>query len=412
MSGFIPIGSSTDPITVTAKDYYNNYYQQAKVALWVNSSGKLSWKLTMTNDNGGSRGRAVRVRIVISGKEELDTGYVSYGNDSTNKAWGTFPTGNGTTESGSRTYEKAGDITIKVSVCCMQNDLDAGDTATKTITLKKWSDISAGTVTITDNKNNTFTIKATKGSGTNNPTTLDTLRWGYTDSYANSYKSGDTIDLAISGTSTSRTVYAKARTVATYGKDKVATTNKGIKQYFYPNDPGRPVISYSKSKLTLKENWKYSWSKATTPNSTTSPVKGYRIRVYKNGTAITGLTASKSNDVVTVKKGSGTANYIDYNTTSITFDPVALGFEVGDTVSVGVYAYTIWGDDSKKFNNKGVLVENKTVSVKTTVENAGIVHVRVDGVWKEGQAYVRVAGSWKEAESVLVRDGEVWKEAT
>lgn len=263
--------------------------------------------------------------------------------------------------------------------------------------------------TITDNGDNTFTIKASAGkAGTNNKVNSSTLyyRKGTSGTYLKA--SGLTLSeekITASAASASQTVYAYTEVDGQYNDPTSSTASASIKNYVAPNVPGKPVISYTKSRLTIKENWTYTWTAATQSNSS-SPVKGYRIKIFKNGTEIPGLTCSTSNN--TIGKGSGSTKYVDRESTSctITFNPVTLGFEPKDTIKVRIHAYTKNAAGGKVFNSAN------TDSVESTVQNAGIVHVRVNNAWKEGQVYVKVSGAWKEAESVHTKVSGSWKEST
>ena len=84
-----------------------------------------------------------------------------------------------------------------------------------------------------------------------------------------------------------------------------------------------------------------------------------------------------------------------------------------DTVQLGVYAYTLNGENPQK----RLFSSTNVKSAVTTVENAGIVRVKTpEGSWAEGQVYVRVKNAsgaleWKEAETVNVKTSKGWKES-
>ena len=77
----------------------------------------------------------------------------------------------------------------------------------------------------------------------------------------------------------------------------------------------------------------------------------------------------------------------------------------GDTVVLAVRPYTKTPAGVCFYN------ANNTYSVAATVQNAGVVHVKPNGTWKEGQVWVKVAGVWKEAETVNVKVSGAWKES-
>jgi hypothetical protein len=292
-------------------------------------------------------------------------------------------------------------------------------------------------ITITDNYNNTFTITATKGAdGTNNPVTaLDNLKWGYDERYINSYINKFTYPLTISGTGNTRTVYAKASSVATYGPSQEATASKAINQYIAPSTPGTPTINYTKSRLTIKESWTIEWGAATKVN-TNSPIVGYRIYLFKKEPSAAVFTSIHINDSTgnqisaatadEIKVGSNTYRYYYYDTESTsckyTIYPDQM-FAPGDTVKVGIKAYTKNGKGTKLFSADG---QGTAFPVYSTanyqVQNAGIVKVNTGTstkpVWVEGQVkvYAAKAGKpnefeWKEAEVVKVYNGSTWDES-
>lgn len=209
----------------------------------------------------------------------------------------------------------------------------------------------------------------------------------------------------------SQTVYAYTAVDGEYNDPISDTASKTIYNYVAPAKPGVPKLtdaSFKNNRLTIKQNWTYSWSAATTINNS-SPVNGYRIRLYKNGTLITGLTNGSNNAI-----GKGTSNnaYLDRENTSCTvvINPTAFGFKAGDTVKLGIYAYTRNGNNVQLFSGGGT-TEAQVNSVVSTVQNAGVVNVKVNNAWKEGQVYVKVNGAWKEAETINVKAGGAWKES-
>lgn len=271
--------------------------------------------------------------------------------------------------------------------------------------------VGKGTVTITDNYNNTFTVTATKGAnGTNNTASLGTINWGYSTSYGNTTTTGSAVALTTLGTANTRTVYARAYTVGTKGDSAVATTSKSIKQYLKPNAPGKPELKYSKSRLTIKESWKYQWTAATSANTTTSPVKGYRIILYKNG--VSQCIKNAAGTALSTQASSGTwyldSNYKEDGIPTVNIHPNLYNFRPGDKIKLQVKAYTQYGQ-----NNDGakLLSSSWVTSAELTIQNAGVVRVKAGGAWKEGQVYVKVNGVWKEAETVNTKVSGVWKES-
>jgi hypothetical protein len=290
-----------------------------------------------------------------------------------------------------------------------------------------YDDIGVGSVSITDNYNNTFTVTATRGSNsTYNTATAQGLwvaqtrtngnwNWGSEDK-TNTTK---TVTLSISDESAeNKEVAAWLRTYSQYTnsngykfRDVSATTN--IKQYVGPSAPSDLTINYTKSRFTIKENWTLRWTAATRANKS-SPIKGYRIRLYrKRGTGSfekihikgsTGNNLSTADDKGDIYYDRGGTN------TSLTIYPAAYGTELqpGDIIKFSVAAYTKYGK-----NNDGdqLFKVTGTFSGQKTIRNAGIVRVKVDKAWKEGQVYVKVNNDWKEAEYIKVKTADGWEES-
>ena len=286
--------------------------------------------------------------------------------------------------------------------------------------------VGKGTVTITDNYNNTFSITGTKGTGVNNPSSGPVLSWGYSTSYGSSVSNPNSLTIADKSSATRR-VYAKGVTSAEYGSSTTATTYADIRQYVAPGNPGEPLIGAvvtGNQRLTNDIVWDWYWSKATPANGS-SPVVGYRIRLYKNGSPIKGLYVTKDsggNHYLNV--GSDTNKFVDYEG----FDDISsesylylkisnpkatnFNFKPGDTVKLGLFAYTRKGKNND--NSTQMFSGNATNQISTTytVQNKGTVKLKVGSSWKDGQVYVKVGSTWKEAQSVYTKVGSTWKEST
>lgn len=392
--------------TYTIKDYYGNDWVQASLAVTVDSAGSGSWTLTMTNDEGGGHWHYLGLYLSIAGSVIYNKYYT------TNNV---FPTGHNKSASGTFSTSAAS-FNVDLRLCTMQNG-NVGNRWTdgtaarsnQTFTRATWSDISKGTVSITDNGNNTFKISGTSGSGgTNNATTGWSLAYGYDTNYGNAASNGSSYSLA--GTAASRVVYAKCTTTATRGSSAVATTSKTIYRYAAPGDVGKPALSTSSfrnGRLTVKQNWTYTWT-AASAGTVNSPVLGYRIRMYKNGSLVKGITAGSGSNI---SKGTGTNEYLDRSGStncSITFNPVSFGFEPGDTIYIGVFAWAANGAGSTLWSGGG---STHVVSDTTTVQNSGIMRVRPAGSWKEGVVSVKVDGKWIEADVVQIKADGKWKES-
>lgn len=397
----------------SGEDYKKVYYQFS-YNITIAGNGTISYTITSKSnvkDALGWNGCSLSAWINISdtgglNEDVLVAGYYR-GDD-------TFPRTVGSTLTGTLTGKATkGVVTVSSKILVGSNYANHSPTwngtsllNTTSITRDSYTNVTATAPTITDNKDSTFTITATAGTaGTNNKVNSTSLY--YRIGSSGSYTKHSSLTLAnkaltAADNEASQTVYAYTTVDGVYNDATSATVSKSIKKYAAPGKPINLAISYSKSRLTLKESWTYTWTAANAANSS-SPVKGYRIRIWKNNAELTGLSCSGD----TITKTSGTNEYIDRESTSckLVFDPVSFGFKVGDTVEISLNAYTKNALNTKLFGAR-------VYSDSSTVQNAGIVDVKVGGKWKEGQVYVKVGGKWREAQSVQTKVKGVWKEST
>ena len=307
--------------------------------------------------------------------------------------------------------------------------------------------VTGGSVVITDNYNNKFSITATAAAATaHNPVSgLTGLKYGYSaSSRTTSYTNGTLNNLSLSGTSNTRTVYAEATTNATYLTDPKATGSLAIRQYKAPKAPGTPTLansSYKNGRLTIKQPWTWNWTAAapgtgsgttigTGTGETTSKVTGYRIKIYKKRPPATTFSEI---DFTDADGNTSSGKILDVATNSFSLDPVASGFLANDQVRIGVKPYTQYGeqcDGDKLFSS------DYTYSAGSTVQNAGVMRVKANvGTaskpvydWREGVVWVKVNKGtaanpvidWVEADIVKAKvntgtaDKPVyeWKEST
>lgn len=275
-------------------------------------------------------------------------------------------------------------------------------------------------IKIVDNYNNTFSVTGSSSQD---------LRWGYSTNYGNTVSNPNKLTI-VTPTAATRRVYAKSNTAG-------VTAYKDIEQYVAPGNPGVPhIVQYALGdRITTDIHWTWDWE-AAKPANDSSPVRGYRIRLYKNykagdtSTIIKGFSVNKSSDGNHyLVKTSGTNEYVDYeghdnnnldtHKTLIIADPASFGFEPGNTVKLGLYAYSKNGLDEIQWSAGGQWnnlfsgnATSQTNSSIYTIENKGIMRVKVNGVWKEGQVYVKTGGSWKEAQGVYTKVNGSWKEST
>lgn len=286
-----------------------------------------------------------------------------------------------------------------------------------------------GTFTVTDNGNNTFTVSGKLGkNGTNNAIKSATVYYTTDGSSPSNSDNTNRIALAVSGASSEKSyTFTKAipssctvikTWVSCVFAHNTATTSTGSTtvKYRYGANPGKPVLSYSKTRLTIKEPLTYTWADpiASTDYLPLSCFVGYRIRLKKNGYELK-ISTGGSTDIwydthnTSNKLINGATCNISGTNNTFTFDPAKFGFAPGDYVSLTIYASNKDGNNTGLWNGKsgGEAINSDS----QLIQNAGIMHVKVNGTWREGQVWVKDKGSWHEAESVQTKVSGKWEES-
>lgn len=301
---------------------------------------------------------------------------------------------------GTFTTTYAGTVSISASLTGI-NTLGSSLKATLSASVVNYVAVSGGSVTITDNGNNTATITGKSASSkSQNAISSAKLYWhiGYwneeTVTWGPDTNFSKTISIPSGCTQITADLYSYGRVNTAY-----VTTTSPVKYYGNPGNPGVPTLSYRRRGPTLKETLTFNWGAAS--GGTNVPVKGYRLRIYKNGVLQKGINPYDS---------SAEHWDTDSTSTSFSFDPNKFGFKVGDKVKLGIYSYGYNGAGQILFNGGGV-GPAQVKSAEYTFINAGIIRIKKDGIWKEGQVYIKVNGVWKEADSVYIKKDGVWKES-
>ena len=278
---------------------------------------------------------------------------------------------------------------------------------------------AAPTLNVDDKRNNTVLLSGSVGkNGTNNSIQSVTLYYTTDGTDPKSSSSPRTaVSLATTSSSFSKTInISKACKVRAYiickfkYNDTSVSKEADVTYYVKPGNAGKPKLSdssFRNGRLTIKQDWGWEWALATAGN-TSSPVDRYRVRFYINdkNTQIIDYY-----DGVTIRSklvdGSTTDYAYDRNATAslpMPMRPTMQNIKPGDTVKLSVQAYA-------KNGAGDILASSIMTSDTYTVQNAGIVNVKVAGAWKEGQVYVKANGSWHEAETVNTKVGGTWKES-
>jgi hypothetical protein len=306
-------------------------------------------------------------------------------------------------------------------------------TLTFSLSIPEWHETAVkGSTTITDHYNNTFTLSASKGPNKiNNDTTLKNLAWSYDSAtYGTTFYNGEVVTNDPIGNHSyknqaTRPVYARSYTDPEVGNDLVATASINLLQFYVPSAPTNVTLHYNKNRFTIKEPWKFTWTASTTANTTTSPIKGYQITLYKNNEALTGLVYDSANKKITLGTDTNTYVNTESKATEVTIDPIEFGYLAGDTVWMTVAGYTQWSyrgsgkpaDTTNgvwKFSDAGSLAyfNNESMHYEDmVVQNAGVVRIKTSNGWKEGQVWVKTGDVWVEADTVKIKTDDGWKES-
>lgn len=424
----------------TVKDYYNDWWVQADLTVTVDADGNGSWEIKMTNDQDGSSCTASLV-FSINGVLIFDEWVKTPPKANTTTLYDRgkgFPVKDDSIATGTFTVS-SGSFKIGLAVCRSQaavtHDTDTNrnrlvNGAAARIGTEKLNPDGANwtayhitfnrnyytiggkpTVSIQNKGDNKFKIGFTTGDPGQYNERAGIIVY-YTIDGSNPKTSSNrftacnvTNQHTISGTSGTYSI-TKDLTLKTYAVNKfkfgpetasdVLTDN--LKYYAVPTIEQAPVITCTKNKLTVREPWTVSW-KGKEGNSNT-PIQGYYVFIYQNGNNI--MLVDDSDQILSKQAHN---NEWAWNTKSstITISPKANNFKAEDEITIKVIA---WGK-----NGAGDLMLSSPSSCTETIENAGIVRVKVNNVWREGQVWVKAGGTWHEAETVFVKTSTGWKES-
>lgn len=172
------------------------------------------------------------------------------------------------------------------------------------------------------------------------------------------------------GLTPNKTYYARANSSNDGGRGYSAVTS--FKTLFYdPGSPANIVLSYDQSEPIPSANLQATWLAASAGST---PIAGYRLRLYKNNVEVTTIDTENTN--------------ISY--TFGTFEE--LGFVPGDVAKVGIYAYSKDWQGNKHFSGGGAagsIVYSNTV---TEVSDKYVYVSMNGGAFEKYKMYVSING--------------------
>ena len=175
----------------------------------------------------------------------------------------------------------------------------------------------------------------------------------------------------ISGLDPNRTYYARGNAANQAGRSYTAVSSFKT-TFINPGAPGKPSLTYDQPEPIPRAKITASWSAAS--NGSTA-VAGYRVRLYKNGTQVEVVDTESTN-------------------TSYTFSKTLeqYGFEPGDVLAIGIYAYSKDWQGTKFFNGGGASTAI-VMSDNLTIVSDKYIWVSVNGQsFNKHKMYVSING--------------------
>lgn len=438
--------STTQTVSVTDYAYGGSSWATISLAVTISAAGAVSYTISC-NHSAQGQWQYKGLVATLNGYTIANNSYYSSASEcEAHFGKGSrFPINDDSSYSGTAGTVSGGSVSYELKLNC-QSDGNvhgwSGSTSTNykgttnsgSISRNYWTDVGVGKITsFTDHYNNSYSVAGECGAaGTNNAVDSAKLWYGtgtssgsYTTSSFGSGKTTHSVGpISVTPTTAAeRTIYVAVTTV---GKKTTTASDTGwksykIKQYLAPNNPTTISLDSSSlrnGRLTIKQDWKYTWSGASSIN-TSCPIKGYRFCLEKQSAGTTtwtkvALKNSSGNDLSGKMSGS---NEYDTTSTSTTFSPSQSGLVAGDKVRLRVKAFTKYGN-----NNDGTILPNGSyaTSTESTVQNAGVMRVCVKKgnklQWVEGVVHVYVKKNnklqWVEADIVKTYKSKSWKEST
>lgn len=201
------------------------------------------------------------------------------------------------------------------------------------------------------------------------------------------------------------TVYIKAQ-----DNDGVVYTAHDTIEYSLELPPD-PSINVTIQK-TASDYVICSWDRAE-ESIEASPVAGYAVDLLhcpKGETKfnhIKGIEKEVDDEgkikLVKLPDSTNTEIYLESpELTSVYFSPKAFGFDKRDRYKFIIYPYTHY---------EGALLSTIGIESDTNEFTLGIVRVKTESGWQEGQVWVKTHKGWQEAEAVYTKTANGWKES-
>lgn len=294
--------------------------------------------------------------------------------------------------SGSKTYDLEALLTSTYSIGFESEDVSGASitafdvektTASGTVsayaTLAKESTLSIG---FTDGENR-FVLSGQVGADGNNNKSDGCKVYYTSDGTTPSEDNGTLISItgkagtewsSIIDITEDKIIKAIAYTTAPFGGEEREAEPRQVYYYSPPYAPEDLKITPDKSKPIPKATYTFSWEKSK---------DGYNNKVDKYCVKI------QSNDkIINIETND---DYVEYSGKELLL-------KKGQTLSFEVYA-----QGESNYNN---ISETSKASIK--IVSAGIVKLKINGTWAEGQVWIKKDGGWKEASEVYIKSQGKW----
>lgn len=176
-------------------------------------------------------------------------------------------------------------------------------------------------------------------------------------------------------------VRAVMMVVGAHNNPSSAIASKTVAYYSAPRwaSDATITITSDRTKFDTKATYTVTWPAAA--DGVNNAITSYKVRVD-------------------VQQGQVKVYTTQPNSRTVSFEAKSLNLQKDDDINVWVTAY---GQSS--YNNISAALPSDTIRVVS----AGIVKIKVNNQWKEGQVWIKNNGSWIEADEVYVKTNGVWK---
>ena len=122
-----------------------------------------------------------------------------------------------------------------------------------------------------------------------------------------------------------------------------------------------------------------------------------------------------TDDVTFISESKNSEGYLfGEDSTTVFFNPGDFGIAKNDNFEVMISPFTVYGSyisDGTKIFLPGSLLASEPVKSDSIKFTLGILRIKTEGGWKEGQVWIKTAEGWKEAISVKTKAANGWKES-